>query len=147
MRTPRSVRQSMKYALRLANQPVYKTDSDGNIIYDTLPDGTKIPKKTGETKDGYSEPITFFNSISGTLTEDELHAFGNEYTGVAKITYKRGKYPFKVGTLIWTRSEVGYTDDGDIDERSADYRVLGIMTEGQFFWRAILVGVVKNEED
>ena len=146
MRTPRSVKQRMKYALRLKNQPEYVKDEEGNIIYVTLPDGTTTPKVTGETKDGYSEPITFFNSISGTLTEDELMAFGNEYTGVAKITYPRGEYPFKVGTLIWKDSDVGYDEDGEIDEKSADFRVLGIMTEGQYFWRAILTGVVKNED-
>lgn len=144
MRTPRRIRQAMKYSLLLKDQPVYERDEDGNIIYEELPDGTQVPLITGDTKTSYAEPVTFYNSITGTLTEDELVAFGSEKVGNAKMTYRHGQYPFKTGTLIWKESEVEYVD-GEIDEKSADYVVLGVMPEGQHFWKAILAGVVKNE--
>lgn len=144
MRTPRKIRQAMLYSLQLKDQPVYARDEDGEIIYDEYPDGTKEPRETGETETVYTEPVKFYNSITGTLTEDEIVAFGSEKSGNAKITYRNGQYPFKTGTLIWKTSSVERVD-GKVDEKSADYVVLGIMPEGQYFWKAILAGVVKNE--
>lgn len=144
MITPRQVKQRMQYALLIGREPIYETDAEGNIVYRIIA-GERVPKKTGDFRDMYSNPIEFINSISGTLSEDELQAFGTLNTASAKMTYKRGQYPFKTGTLIWKTSEVEYTKDGKVDPDSADYRVLGVMTEGQYFWRCILQAVPKNE--
>lgn len=144
MRTPRRVKQPLVYALLKGKEPIYERDSDGNIIY-VLRGGEKIPKKTGEMQDTYSSPITFYNSISGQLSEDELQAFGPQSNVSAKLTYKRDQYPFKTGTVIWKSSEVKYRIDGTPDPTSADYRVVGVMTEGQYFWKCMLETVTKNE--
>lgn len=143
MRTPYRPRQRMYYALQAGEVPIYETDDNGDIIY-IIHGGEKIPKETGETRQGYTEPVQFFNSITGTLTEDELQAFGNEKRGNAKMTYHRNEYPFREGTLIWKESEVGRLQDGSVDEDTADYRVVGVLTSGQHFWRCILSEVVKN---
>lgn len=134
----------MLYSNFSESEPIYVTDGDGNIVYRTMPDGQSVAVKSGETRAGYNEPTEFWNSISGTLTEDELQAFGGEKRAVAKITYRKGDYPFSIGTLIWKDSEVKKIDDR-IDENSADYRILGILDEGQHFYRAIMEKVTKGE--
>lgn len=144
MRVPRQLKQPLIYALLKGREPVYERDSEGNIIYKIVA-GEKIPKTTGEKRDVYSSPITFYNSISGQLTEDELQAFGVDSNVSAKMTYKRNQYPFKPGTLIWKSSEVKFLYDGSPDPTSADYRVAGVMSEGQYFWKCLLEAVVKNE--
>lgn len=146
MRTPRRIKQPLVYALLKGKEPVYEHDEQGNIVYRIIA-GEKIPKKTGEPRDTYSSPITFYNSISSQLTEDELQAFGNESNVIAKMTYKRNQYPFRVGTLIWKTSEVKFYDDGTPDPTSADYVVVGTMKEGQYFWKCLLKAVTKNEAD
>lgn len=145
MRTPRKIKQPLIYALLKGKKPVYKRDENGNIIYRIVA-GESVPLQSGNTEDVYSDPITFYNSISGQLTEDELQAFGTQSNVIAKMTYKREQYPFKVGTLIWKNSEVKYVD-GTPDPTSADYRVVGVMTEGQYFWKCLLEAVTKNETD
>lgn len=144
MRTARRKKQRMFYSNFHKSEPVYLKDDEGNIIYRTMPDGVQIAVKDGETKEGYDEPTEFWNSISGTLTEDELMAFGKEARAVAKITYHKGDFPFRIGTLIWKNSEVGYIGD-EVDENSADYRIMGILDEGQHFYRAIMEKVTKGE--
>ena len=144
MRTNRRIKQKMFYSNFSESIPIYVTDGDGNIIYDTMPDGEEVPRTTGETKEGYDEPTEFWNSISGTLTEDELQAFGGERRAVAKMTYRKGDYLFSVGTLIWKNSEVVYKD-GEVDETSADYRIMGILDEGQHYFRAIMERITKGE--
>ena len=144
MRTPRKIKQPLIYSLLKGKEPVYERDEDGNIVYRII-GGEKIPIEAGEPRDVYSSPITFYNSISGQLTEDELQAFGVQSNVIAKMTYKREQYPFKVGTLIWKDSEVRFLEDGSPDPTSADYKVVGIMKEGQYFWRCLLQAVIKNE--
>lgn len=144
MRTNRRIKQKMFYSNFGESKPIYVTDDSGNIIYDTMPDGVEVPRTTGETKEGYEEPTEFYNSISGTLTEDELQAFGGEKRAIAKITYRKDEYPFRIGTLIWKNSEVVYKD-GEVDETSADYRIMGILDEGQHFYRAVLERATKGE--
>ena len=144
MRTPRKIRQPLIYARAIRKEPVYERDEDGNILY-VIIGGEEVPKETGETRYVYSEPVTFYNTISGELTEDELQVFGTQSNASAKMTYRRDQYPFKVGTLIWKTSEVKFLDDGTPDPTSADYRVMGIMSEGQYFWKCILEGLIKNE--
>lgn len=134
----------MLYSNFKQSETIYVTDAEGNIVYRTMPDGNRIAVKSGEIKACYEEPIEFLNSISGTLTEDEMEAFGGEKKAVAKITYRKGDFPFSIGTLIWKDSEVKYID-GEIDENSADYRILGILDEGQHFYRAIMEKVTKGE--
>lgn len=144
MRVPRKLKQPLIYALLVRKEPIYERDDEGNIIYKIIA-GEKIPKKTGQNRDVFSNPITFYNSISGQLSEDELQAFGTQSNVSAKMTYKREQYPFKTGTLIWKTSEVEFLDDGTPDPTSADYRVVGVMSEGQYFWKCMLEAVTKNE--
>lgn len=141
MRTPKRTKQCLKVAMFHDGEPLYEKDEDGNIIYDTMPDGETVPRQIGETPAGYDDPIEIWNSITGTLTEDELKAFGSETQSVAKMTFKKDEFNFAIGDLIWHNSEVKYID-GKIDESSADYRIIGIQDTGRHFYKALLVAVV-----
>lgn len=146
IRTPRRVKQRMYYALPGVKVPVYETDDEGNIIY-LIIGGEQVPKEIGEPLDSYSDPKLFYNSITESLTEEELQAFGGEDRAKAKMTYRRGEYPFRAGTLIWKDSEIRHKENGLIDEESADYRVVGVMEAGQHFWRCILSPIAKDHEN
>lgn len=136
----------MYYALLIGKEPIYLTDDSGNIIYQII-GGEHVPKKTGDTREIYSNPVEFYNSISGQLSENELQAFGTQVLANAKMTYKREQYPFRTGTLIWKQSEVKYLDEEQtrIDPASADFRVIGVMNEGQYFWKCMLEAISNNE--
>lgn len=144
MRTARRVKQLMYYSTYHDGTPIYDTDSEGNIIYDTMPDGELIPRVVGETPEGYDKPVEFMNSITGELTEAELEAFGANSRGMAKMTFRKEEFPFEVGVLIWKNSEVEYKDPERtiVDEKSADYRIVGIQDTGRKFWKALLEAVV-----
>ena len=139
MRTPKRVKQKMYYSIPSDGQPIYEKDPEGHIIYDVMPDGTSVPRETGEVPEGYSVPTEFYNSITGDLTADELQAFGTETRQKAKMTYKKGEFPFVVNTLIWKDTE---PPEGEVDEGSADYRIIGIQNTGRHFYKALLVSVV-----
>lgn len=138
MRTPRRVKQIMYYSLPSAGGPIYERDSEGHIIYDVMPDGTRVARESGEAPEAYAEPVKFKNSITGELTADELQAFGTETKGRCKMTYKKGEFPFVVDTLIWKDS----TPTNPVDETSADYRIIGIQDTGRHFYKALMVSVV-----
>lgn len=142
MRTARRTKQTMFYSTYHDGQPIYAKDAEGNIIYDTMPDGEQIPRQVGEEPEGYDEPVEFKNSITGDLTEDEREAYGSESQGMAKMTYRKGEFPFTVGVVIWKDSEIARKADGSIDETSADYRIVGIQTTGRQFSKALLEEVV-----
>lgn len=139
MRTPKRVKQVMYYSLPSEGQPIYEKDDEGNIIYDEMPDGSLVPRETGEKPEGYSEPVMFKNSITGELTADELQAFGAETKGRCKMTYKKGEFPFTINTLIWKDTT---PPEGKVDESSADYRIIGIQNTGRHFYKALLVSVI-----
>lgn len=141
MRTPRRVKQRMYYVLPKKLVDEYKRDEKGEIVYREV-NGKKVAVKDGKRMT-YSSPTLFYNSITSTLTADELASFGADNSGKkAKITYRAGEFPFKSGTLIWLSSPVGYKN-GEIDPSSADYIVVGIQNTGQYFYNAMLKEVVK----
>lgn len=146
MRTAKRKKVRMYYSNFVENSPVYVRDSEGNIVYQTMPDGTSVPKKTGQFQDTFEEPTVFYNSITGELTQDEWKAFGHENYGSAVMTYNNGEFPFVAGTLIWKDSAIGYKEDGTVDESTADYRIMGIDKTGQYFTRVVMEEVQKTSE-
>ena len=133
MRTSKRVKQNLYYAVYTDSEPIYAKDSEGNIIYDVMPDGKTVARLVGETSTGYSEAEEFMNSITSDLTAEELQAFGDEPREKAKMTYKKGEFPFAVGTLIFL------SKPDEVTEENADYRVIGVRKTGRHFDMALLV--------
>lgn len=145
MRTLRKNTQKMKYALQNAEIPIYQIDEDGNILYYEDSDGNKIPLETGETEIGFSDPASFLSSLAMSGGEAEAQEYGlsvNDYN--ATLLCERGAYPIVEGSLIWTKSEVGYKDTNNeiINPVSADYEVIKV-SESQNFVKYVLKAVVK----
>ena len=157
MRTLRKNKQSMKYALQIGEVPIYNRDengeiiyehyedSDGNIIYYEDENGNKIPSVTGEYEIGYSEPVSFLSSLAMSGGEAEAQEFGlsiSDYN--ATLLCQKGAYPIVEGSLIWTKSEVGYKDTNNeiVDRNTADYSVIKV-SESLNFVKYVLKAVVK----
>lgn len=135
----------MKYALQNAEIPIYQTDEDGNILYYEDSEGNKIPLETGETEIGYSKPVDFMSSLAMSGGEAEAQEYGlsvSDYN--ATLLCQKGAYPIVEGSLIWTKSEVGYKDTNNeiIDPISADYEVIKV-SESLNFVKYVLKAVVK----
>ncbi len=136
MRQFRKNTQPMKYALQIAEIPEfdYYEDDEGNNYPMFLPNG--------KTEVVYSEPVNFQSSIASSGGEAEAVQYGMSVSDfAAKLTYPKGKFPLKLGALIWYTSEptfkridldveigdVAITLNGDYPEKtSADYYVVAI---------------------
>lgn len=126
--------QPMKYALQGQEVAIYERDEDGNILYYTDSDGNpylddngnKIPKVL-EEKIGFSEPVDFKASISFSGGEAQTKEYGFDTADFdAVLLTDREKYPLQKGDLIWLNNEPTYTDEGLIDETTADFTVVGV---------------------
>lgn len=133
MRTLKKNVQKMYYALQGAKIPVYVTDKAGNIVYDEDENGERFPMKTGETRTGYSSPVSFKGNISNKLAEAKWVDYGiDNSTNYAQIVVNKGTLPIKEGSVVWKKTEVGYKDEAKtvVDETTADYVVKGVNDEG-----------------
>lgn len=166
MRTLRKNQQSMRYALQTGEVPVYQTDKDGNIVYDSYIDkdgnqfpyfdenGNKMPMETGDKEILYSEPQEFMASVSMSGGEAEAVEYGLSTADFqAVILYANGTVPLVEGALIWTKSNVEYkevliTEDGEEkklqipQKTSSDYEVIKV-NKALNFSRAILKAIVR----
>lgn len=136
-------KQTMKYSQHGQRVTIYEKDDDGNIKYYVDGDGNKIPLIAGE-KVGYSEPKEFYANISNKLSEVLVKEFGiDDSSTYVQIVTDKGYLPLKAGDLVWKKSEVGYDDDGMVDNTTADYEVKGVADEGLTVDLFLLQKVVK----
>lgn len=114
-------KQKMWYSILGEPQPIYQTDEEGNIIYDTMPDGSRKPRTTGDMTNGYEEPVEFRGNIAykGGIAEDA--PFGNDLSEYTAVLYANN-LPLAEATLIWYQHEP-IVVNGQVDKSSADYRV------------------------
>lgn len=131
-------KQSMKYSQQGQTVTIYERDDDGNILYEGYTDtegnfipylddeGNKIPKVL-EEKTGFSEPVDFKANIAFSGGEAQTKEYGfNTADFDAVLLTDREKYPLQKGDLIWLDNEPTYTDEGLIDETTADFTVVGV---------------------
>lgn len=131
MRQPKRDKQNMYYALFAGKQPVYEKDADGHTIYIYV-DGRPAPLDTGIKVEKYSTPVKFKASITSTLNEMHIRAWGVDQSAIQSvICCKKGYLPLQIGSLIWRTSEIEWEDkDKTIPKpSSADYTVCGLMDE------------------
>ena len=132
MRTLRKNRQRMFYSLYKSAEPIFEKDEYGNIKYMEI-DGVQVPIEVGTREPHYDTPIEFKANIHSELNEMHLKAYGVDQSSIySKIIVEKGKLPLKIGTIIWRESEIIYEDEEPTNPKqsSADYTVVGIMTEG-----------------
>lgn len=114
----------LKYSLSLGNQTLYKTDSEGNIIYKIV-GGEKIPQVIGHGM-AYSDPIDFMGNITFSSGEVEAETYGiavGDYD--SKLLMRKGEIPIDETSLIFAESTPTY-ENGTIKETSADFRVVKV---------------------
>ena len=118
-------KQSLYYSLLGEPQPIYATDEQGNIIYDNI-DGQQIPRETGDTTDGYADPVPFEGNIAKGTGRAEAESFGVDDSAYDAVLYvPKGKLPLEEMTLFWYKNEPQYKG-GQVDKTSADYRVVRV---------------------
>lgn len=160
LRTALKNRQKMWYALQTdAEIPIYATDANGNIIYDTI-DGVAVPRETGNYELGYSEPVEFYGSIGMSDTGNWTDNYGNAKVYVygidiadydATLIMSKDEIPITETSLIWFQHEPGFkTVNGEkiTDPLSADYhvrRVAPSINQVKYLLRRVSRGTWQNE--
>lgn len=133
MRTMRKLQQNMFYANYVDAETIYKLDENGDKIYIYTDDeGVDWYEEEGTVEPHYTTPIFFEANISSKLNEMHAREYGVDSSSIyAQIECKKGKLPFKFGTVIWKNSPIKWKDeDRQIpDEESADYKVVGLLDE------------------
>ena len=147
MRTALKNKQDLKYALYHNRQEIYRTDSEGNVVYTEI-DGERVPITEGYSEHYYDNPVDFIGNIMPVGSESYARgnvaiyrAYGIDVSAYdALILMNRGELPITESSLIWEWSDpvmrttsdysIGdgnsETDSGDLrvlDESSADYIV------------------------
>lgn len=123
-------KQKMYYALYKEEIPIYATDSDGNIIYDsyTTEEGEVITYPVEiERVSGYDAPVEFFGNIAMSGGEAEAVEFGidlSQYS--ASLIVEKGKLPITETSRIWFESEPQYNADGTVNGDKADYTIVAV---------------------
>lgn len=123
-------KQKMYYALYKEEIPIYATDSDGNIIYDsyTTEEGEVITYPVEiERVSGYEKPVEFYGNIAMSGGEAEAVEFGidlSQYS--ASLIVEKGKLPITETSRIWFESEPQYNADGTVNGDKADYTIVAV---------------------
>lgn len=128
MRALRRNQKKMKYSLLLGEAPIYVTDEDGNVKYESaIYDGVEYtyPIETGETEIYYSTPVDFKANIALSGGDSDSTEYGlstADYEAI--IMTSKGAVPIVEGSLIWVTSEVEslYTEEVDIEIDGQTYR-------------------------
>lgn len=123
-------KQTMWYSLQgeiIPEETRYATytDADGNEVLYLDDDGTPIPIDDGEVDIGYTEPHKMKASISFGNGEADAQEFGlsvADFDGV--IITSKDLYPLDETSLIWYDTEPKTKTDGNVDDKSADYKVV-----------------------
>ena len=116
-------KQVLYYSLRGEREPIYARDENGDIIYDTLPNGKSVPRKTGENTNGYADPVKFYGNIAKGAGMADTMPYGIDLSGYDALLYvPKNLLPLTEETLIWYQSEPVVTG-GVVDETTADYRI------------------------
>lgn len=130
MRMAKRNQQKLYYALYKEEIPIYATDSDGNIIYDsyTTEEGEVITYPVEiERVSGYDAPVEFFGNIAMSGGEAEAVEFGidlSQYS--ASLIVEKWKLPITETSRIWFESEPQYNADGTVNGDKADYTIVAV---------------------
>ena len=115
----------MKYSLQGQTITVYEKDDDGNPKFYETSDGEKVYFET--EVQGFSEPVEFCANIAFSGGEAQIKEYGFDVSDFdAIILTEKNEFLFKKGDLIWLDSDVEYREEGVVDDKSADFIIVGI---------------------
>lgn len=127
MRTLAKNQQKMYYSLFIEGLPIYELDEDGNPKIAHIDSEGNIYYAEAGKEIKYSEPVSFFGNITMSGGEAESVEFGlNLADYEAVLVVDKGTLPVSETSLIWHNSLPSYDDSGNIDEFSADYKIVKI---------------------
>lgn len=113
MRTAKVNQQKLYYSLLVGEQPVYVLDDEGNPIVDYIDEeGNQYLRETGQTELVYSEPVSFFASVSFSGGEAQAQEYGidvGQYDAVMVLA--KGQIPISETSIIHMDNQNGDTDD------------------------------------
>lgn len=120
-------KQEIKYAVFSGTTDITTTVPQGTWKNPITGEVYNLDNTTGDYKQIYGEVTTTYVNIALGNNRDEYEAYGfsqADYNGT--IAVAKGELNLNEGSLIWFQSEVGYKD-GEVDPKSADYTVIGII--------------------
>ncbi len=144
VRLARANKQTFKYSLLIGEETKFVLDENGNKVVDYVDEETGITyyRQEGETELIYSKPITCKANIAFSGGEVQQKEFGiNDASYDAILVYVKGEFPITETSLIWYENEPAY-DNGRLDPKSADYKVMQIKNSLNLT-RALLGKLVK----
>lgn len=120
MLTLQQNKQKMYYALQSKNAvPMY------DYYFDD--EGNKYPIETGEYRYPYENPVQFFGNIAMSGGEARSVEYGVDIGAYeAVLVLAHNELPLTETSVIWLETAPQYYDDGTVDEKSADYRIVKI---------------------
>ena len=136
MMTLQQNKQRMHYALQSEYAiPMYDYYIDN--------DGNKLPIETGEYRYPYNEVVSFAGNIAMSGGEARSVEYGVDIGAYeAILIVGHNELPLTETSVIWLETAPQYYEDGTVDEKSADYRIIKISPSLNFD-KYVLARVVK----
>lgn len=134
MRNLRKNKQVMYYSLYRAAEEVFVEEGTSVRTIIDKETGEEIPVEIGTQKAVYMPPVEFHANITSNLNEMHIKAYGVDQSSIySKLICEKGQLPLKVGSIIWRESPIRWDDELKRipQQASADYTVVGLMTEYQ----------------
>lgn len=125
MRSLKKNKQKLWYSTYADQIIIYEKDEDGNIKYIDDGEGNQIPIEIG-TKAGYSSPVIFYANISAAKGISDSEVFGVSLDYTKTISTTDITLPISETSLIWFETEPAISNDGTVDENTADYFVVAV---------------------
>ena len=145
MRLQRKNKVYITYSLFDHVEPVYKRDSNGNVVTTNV-DGVSVPIEVG-MREIYTEPVRALVSFStgGKSAVNEEYGI-NDTDWNAMVMVEKGRLYLDSRSLVWRNNSVTYRGDGTVDPKSAEYHVVRSLPSNTVH-RYLLLKVVDGNEN
>lgn len=132
MRTLRNNKSRLWYALQAPERKIYQTDDNGDIVYMEI-QGEQVPVVKEVVRNEYFDITEFFANISMSGGDSEAVEYGIDKSAYsAKIIFPNNVLPITETSLIWQDNEPQMDDNGMVDKKTADYKVVRIVPSLNF---------------
>lgn len=127
MRTLAKNKVPMKYTLYEGQESIYQKDENGEPVVSWIDEEGNIYYVEIGSQPKYSAPVDFFASISMSGGESEAVEFGVDIGNYdAVMITALNEFPISETSFIWVKSEPRYTEEGNLNTSTADFRVKAV---------------------